>query len=177
MRPSSRTLLLALKPGTWANPTARVGFTVRDGKGNVKRSGRARLQAAKTVAFGGRLTAKLGRGCKVTVAGRIAKAGAAPLLAVTAEALRGGKVVKKATVLKRAAKAGAFSVPVVVKGMPKGAKVPWAIRRGETAAGRRGGHGAGHQGAGGSIARSLNQLREGSHGTHPHADSRRRDGA
>jgi len=150
MRPSSRTLLLALKPGTWANPTARVGFTVRDGKGNVKRSGRARLQAAKTVAFGGSLTAKLGRG---------------------------GKVVKKATVLKRAAKAGAFSVPVVVKGMPKGAKVPWAIRRGETAAGRRKGHGAGHQGAGGSIARSLNQLREGSHGTHRHADSRRRDGA
>jgi hypothetical protein len=114
---------LELKPGSWTNPAAGVGFTVRDGKGKVKRRGRARLQAAKTVAFGGGLTAKLGRGGTVTVAGRIAKAGAAPLLAVTAEAVRGGKVVKKATVLKRAARAGAFSVPVVLKGMPKGAKV------------------------------------------------------
>jgi hypothetical protein len=114
---------LELKPGSWSNPAAGVGFTVRNAKGKVLRRGRARLQAAKTVALGAKLTAKVGPGGKVTVAGRIARAGTAPLLAITAEALKGGKVVKKATVLKRSVKAGTFSVPVTLKGLPKGARV------------------------------------------------------
>jgi hypothetical protein len=113
---------LELKPGSWKSPAAGVALVVRDKGGKVVRRGRAALKASKVVAFGGPLAAKLGGGGKVTVTGKVAKPGLAPTLAVTVEALRGGKVVKKATVVK-ATKAGAFSVPVTVKGMPKGAKV------------------------------------------------------
>ena len=90
--------------------------------GKVVRRGRASLKASNAVAFGGKLAAKVGRGGKVVVTGAVAKPGAAPALAITVEALKGGKVVKKATAV-RAAKAGAFSVPVTVKGLPKGAQV------------------------------------------------------
>jgi hypothetical protein len=113
---------LELKPGSWKTPAAGVALVIRDKGGKVVRSGRASLKASSAVAFGGKLAAKVGRGGKVTVSGLVAKPGAAPTLAITVEALKGGKVVKKATVLKTG-KAGGFSIPVALKGMPKGAKV------------------------------------------------------
>jgi hypothetical protein len=113
---------LELKPGSWKTPAAGVALVIRNNKGKVVRTGRAALKVSNAVKFGGKLAAKVGRGGKVTVTGLVAKPGTAPTLAITVEALKGGKVVKKATVLKTA-KAGAFSIPVAVKGMPKGAKV------------------------------------------------------
>jgi hypothetical protein len=67
---------------------------------------------------GGKLT--------VDVSGRIAKAGGAPLLLVTAEAVRNGRVVKRATATRRGiqnVKAGAFRVPVALRGVPRAARL------------------------------------------------------
>jgi hypothetical protein len=63
---------------------------------------------------------------RVTVTGRIAKLGSAPLLLVTAQAVRGAKVLATATVTRRGATAvrtGRFSLPVTLRRLPPGAKV------------------------------------------------------
>ncbi len=115
---------LALKPA-WSNLAAGASYTVKDKHGRVVRSGRVTLRTSNRVRLGRGLRATVAKG-RVTVRGQIAKAGATPLLLVTAQAVRGGKVLSTATVNKRGARAvhtGRFSVPVKLRKLPRGATV------------------------------------------------------
>jgi hypothetical protein len=115
---------LALKPA-WSNLAAGASYTVKDKHGRVVRSGHVTLRTSNRVRLGRGLRATVAKG-RVTVRGQIAKAGATPLLLVTAQAVRGGKVLSTATVNKRGASAvhtGRFSVPVKLRKLPRGATV------------------------------------------------------
>jgi hypothetical protein len=60
------------------------------------------------------------------VRGSIAKPGSSPLLIVTAQAMRGGRVVATASAQRhgvKAVRAGQFSVPVVLRRAPRGTAV------------------------------------------------------
>lgn len=118
-----------LLPASWRDLSRGARLTVRDNRGRVVRRGRAPLVATARVGLGRSIRAKLrsGRGsAKVTVSGSVSKPGAAPLLVVRVETLRGDRVVAQTGVSGRGTdqvRSGRFSLPIKLKKLPRGAKV------------------------------------------------------
>lgn len=126
---------LELRPRSWTQLADGVRLTVRSASGRVRRRSTVRLVTTKAVAVSG-VGAKR-RGTKVTLTGRITKRGSAPVLAATAELVRGGRVVRRRSVTRRGAevKAGRFSVTVPVGGARRGTTVRVTITLLDEAAG------------------------------------------
>ncbi len=107
---------LQVRPRTWADLGAGARYVVRNAHGHVVRRGRVRLRRSKAVALG-RVRAKLRKGV-VTVSGKIAKAGSAPLLAAEVTFTRHGKVVERRAGTLAKVHTGTFSLPVKVGTAP-----------------------------------------------------------
>ncbi|MBA2348909.1 MAG: hypothetical protein H0V81_11505, partial [Solirubrobacterales bacterium] len=105
---------LELRPQAWKDLQAGVRLTVRDRRGRVKRRSAARLRGTRRIALGAIKARR--SGTRVTVSGRVAKRGSEPVLFALVEQLRGGRVVARKGVTRRATQVrkGRFSLPVKV---------------------------------------------------------------
>ncbi len=113
---------LQLRPVSWSDLGEGVAFTVRDRRGAVVRSGKARIRPSGLVRLASHLTVRSKPNGRVVVGGRVRKPGGAPLLVVTVQALRQGRLIARRVVaLKghREVRRGHFSVPVA---LPKSAR-------------------------------------------------------
>ena len=129
---------LAVAPRAWSDLAAGARYTVKNRRGRVVRSGTVRLRGTGAVSLAG-VRARVARGV-VTVAGRVTKRGQSPLLAAVAEAVRGGRVVKRAAASLRGAqvRAGSFSLPIRLGRLPRGAKLRVKVTLADEAAGLTG---------------------------------------
>jgi hypothetical protein len=114
---------LEVSPRSWSNVAGRVHYTVRDKRGRVLRRGRARLKAPGRIAL--RAVAAKRNGKKLTVTGRVAKRGSAPVLAAVASVTKGGRQIRRRTASRRDAsvRKGRFKLALTIGSVPRGAKV------------------------------------------------------
>jgi len=130
-----RNQRLEVTPRLWSALADGVRYTVKDRRGRIVRSGNVRLRSSAAVSLA-RIRARSGKGV-VTVTGRVTKRGQSPLLGAVAEVVRGGRVVRRAAASLRGAevRAGAFSLPVRVGRVPRGAKLRVKVTLVDEAAG------------------------------------------
>jgi hypothetical protein len=112
---------LALTPRSWKALDRGARYAVRARGGKVVRRGSVKLRASAAVAVRGVFARR--KGSTVTVRGRVTRRGHQPVLAVTAEVVHGGKVLRRRSVARDGVKAGRFSVPVKVGALAAGARV------------------------------------------------------
>lgn len=106
---------LTLSPSSWKDLAAGVRITVRDRSGRVVRRGRVALRTTRRIGLTKVRARRSGR--KITLSGRVTRAGGAPVLAAVVEQLRGSRTVSRTTVTRRGAqvRSGAFSLPVTIR--------------------------------------------------------------
>ncbi|MDW5594708.1 hypothetical protein VSS74_10195 [Conexibacter stalactiti] len=134
---------LQLRPSSWADPGAGVAWTLRNARGALVRSGRARIKPSSRVRIARRLTvaarpARRGGGGRVTVAGSISRPGGAPLLVASVRVVRGGRTIATAAAARRGRRQvrnGRFSLPLTVRRLPRGATVEVVATLSDEAAG------------------------------------------
>jgi hypothetical protein len=114
---------LELKPRSWSSLSGGVRYTVRSKSGRVLRRGTVRLRTSTKVAVTSVKAKRKGK--KLTVTGRVAKRGSAPVLVASATVVKGGRTLRRKTATLRGAKVkkGRFSLPITVGGVPRGARV------------------------------------------------------
>ena len=114
---------LRLTPRRWSDLSTGAGYVVKSASGKVLRRGTVRLRAVGKQSLTG-VSAHRRQG-QLTVAGRIGRPGADPLLAVAAQVIRGGKVLRSRSVKRvgGAVHAGHFSLSLAVGTVPAGARV------------------------------------------------------
>jgi hypothetical protein len=114
---------IEVRPRAWTDLGRGARMTVRNAKGRVLRRTNVRMRTTTKVALAG--VAARRKGTRVTVTGRVAKRGSAPVLAAVVEVVRRGRVVRRRTVTRRggAVRAARFSLPVTIGKVPRGASV------------------------------------------------------
>jgi hypothetical protein len=115
---------LQLRPLAWNDLGEGVAFIVRDRRGAVVRSGKARIRPSGLVRLALHLSVRSKPNGRVVVGGRVRKPGGAPLLVVTVQALRHGRQVARRVVAlkgRREIHRGRFSLPVALPKSARGA--------------------------------------------------------
>ncbi len=114
---------LELSPRSWSNVSRSVRYTVRDRRGRVLRRGTAKLKAPGRLALGAVAARRTGK--KLTITGRVAKRGSTPVLAAVATVTKGGRQLRRRTVVRRdaAVRTGRFRLGLTLGSVPRGAKV------------------------------------------------------